>query len=99
MSDLRKTKDDCLPIKLVNVAATPAAIEVIHAADQTLDYFLGKHQMGDWGNLTDEDGEFYDRALINGSAVEGEYITDGFDRIWIYTAIGQYTSVYLPDER
>jgi len=29
VSDLRKTKDDCLPIKLVNVAATPAALETI----------------------------------------------------------------------
>ncbi len=94
-----KTKEDCVPIELVNITTTPAALAAILAAEQTPDFFLEKHRMGDWGNLADEDGEFYDRALIKGSTVEGEYVTGNFDRIWIYTAIGQYTSIYLPEER
>lgn len=94
-----KTKSDYLPIELVNVVATPAVLKAIRAAGQTLDHFLEKHRRGDWGNLSNEDAAFYDRALIAGSTVFGEYITDNFDRIHIYTAIGNYTSVYLPGER
>jgi len=94
-----KTKADCLPIPLVNIVVTPAALEVIRSAGQTLDYFLEKHRHGDWGNLSEEDAAVYDCALLAGSTVMGEYLTDNFDRIWIYTAIGQYTSVYLPSER
>ncbi len=76
-----KTKADCLPLELVNVVATPDALAAIRATGQTLDEFLDKHRMGDWGNLSEEDAAVYDRALVSGSTVMGEYITDNFDRI------------------
>ncbi len=94
-----KTKDDYLPIEIINATVTPAAASAIERAGQTVEELLDLHRQGDWGNLTDEDGEVYDRALMNGSTVESEFITNRFDRVWFYTAIGEYTQVYLPDER
>lgn len=94
-----RTKADCLPIKLVNVAVTHAASEAITKAGQTVDEFLEMHAQGDWGNFSDEDAAFYDRALVAASTVTSEFITGNFDRIHIYTAIGRYTHVYLPGER
>lgn len=94
-----RTKADCLPIQLVNVTITREAEAAIVAAGQTVDHFLGLHSRGDWGNFCEEDSAFYDRALVAGSTVTSEFITDNFDRIHIYTAIGRYTSIYLPGER
>lgn len=93
------TKADCLPINLVNVVVTPTALEAIERAGQSLDHFLELHREGDWGNLVDEDAAFYDRALISASTVMSEFVTQEFDRLCVYTAIGNYTSVYLPGER
>ncbi len=94
-----KTKDECLPIELVNVSITPAAEAAIEEAGQTIESFLSIHQWGDWGDMPDEDRALYDRALIKGSTVESVFTTKNLSPVWVYTAIGQYTQVYLPDER
>lgn len=92
-----------MPLEIVNLSVTPAADAAIKAAikaaGQTVEEFVTRHSQGDWGNLVDENAEFYDCALIAGSTVEGEYVTKDFERVWIYTSIGQYTRVYLPAER
>lgn len=98
MTEMRKDKTDYLPIQLINISATDAAKEAIIRADESLDDLLQRHRNGDWGNLSDEDKRVYDAALKSGSTVFSEFITSEFDRIWIYTAIGKYTKIYLPNE-
>ncbi len=80
-----KTRDDYLPIKIVNPVATPAALSAIESDGQTVEEFLELHRWGGWGNLVAEEEEVYDRALMNGTSVESEFVTKNFDRIWVCT--------------
>lgn len=91
-------KSDYLPINLITITATEAARNAINSSGDSLNDLLAKHAAGDWGNMSDEDKAVYDAALKSSSTVMSEFITSGFDRIWIYTAIGNYTKVFMPNE-
>jgi hypothetical protein len=48
---------------LGRLAATPGALEAMEASGQALDFFLARHQAGDWGEVGEEDQRLNDQAL------------------------------------
>ncbi len=80
----------CKPkFNLGQVVATPGALEALEASGQTAQFFLEKHQRGDWGSLDEQDKQANDRALVDGSRLLSAYRTLKGERLWIITeAVG-----------
>jgi hypothetical protein len=95
----------CKPkFNLGQVVATPGALEVLEASGQTPQFFLEKHQRGDWGEVCQEDKELNDQSLVDGSRILSAYKTLMGDRLWLITeAVGDdgrrsSTTILLPSE-
>jgi hypothetical protein len=86
------------------VTATPAAIDTIRVAGQTVHAFVARHLSGDWGDLDAEDRRLNDEALADGSRLFSAYTLRSGDRIWVITEAADdagyraATTVLLPDE-
>ncbi len=84
--------------------STPGALEEIARAGQEPLFFLQKHFLGDWGDLSQGDKELNDLALVDGSRIMSAYKTLLGVKIWIITeAVGDdgrraATTILLPDE-
>lgn len=65
--------------------ATPGALEALAEASQSPSEFLVRHVQGDWGDLSSEDKQLNDEALIDGSRIMSAYRTSNNVRIWIIT--------------
>ena len=84
---------------LGQVVSTPGALEAIEKAGDSLNTFLRKHHIGDWGNVCDEDKELNDAALKDGSRLLSAYETSKGVKIWIITeADRSVTTALLPEE-
>ena len=56
----------CKPkFSLGQVVATPGALEALEESGQTPQFFLEKHQQGDWGEICEEDKMLNDQALVD----------------------------------
>lgn len=81
------------------ILATPAAMEMLEAAQISPSRFLHRHASGDWGDLSEEDRRLNDRALRTGERVLSVYRP--FDRgtLWIITeADRSATTLLTPEE-
>jgi hypothetical protein len=87
-----------------HLLATPAALEVIAAAGQRPGDFLGRHLLGDWGELGAEDRRLNDEAIRDGSRLLSCYATARGVRLWVITEAADdrgrraATTLLLPDE-
>jgi len=95
----------CKPkFNLGQVLATPGALEALEESAQSPQFFLEKHQHGDWGEVCQEDKELNDQSLVDGSCILSAYKTLMGDRIWIITEakndLGHRTAttILLPSE-
>lgn len=95
----------CKPkFNLGQVVATPGALEALEKSGQSPQFFLEKHQSGDWGNVCAEDKMLNDQSLIDGSRILSAYKTLMGDRLWLITeAVGDdgrrsSTTILLPSE-
>jgi hypothetical protein len=70
---------------LGRIVATPGALHALHEAGQSADEFLARHVTGDWGDLDEEDRNFNNAALIDGSRLLSAYQTRKGERLWIIT--------------
>ncbi|MDB5324962.1 MAG: hypothetical protein JWM57_531 [Phycisphaerales bacterium] len=90
--------------ELGQVVATPGAIEAMNKNRMTPAYFLGLHQSGEWGVLSDADKRANDAALKDGSRIMSAYIMHDKEKLWVITeAVGDddkraSTCLLLPDE-
>lgn len=76
----------CKPkFNLGQVVATPGALEALEESGQTPQFFLEKHQHGDWGSLDEQDKQANDQALVDGSRLLSAYRTLKGERLWIIT--------------
>ena len=76
----------CKPkFNLGRILATPGALEVLEESGQTPQFFLEKHQYGDWGEVCDEDKQLNDQSLVDGSRILSAYRTLKGERLWIIT--------------
>jgi hypothetical protein len=80
----------CRPkFNLGQIVATPGALEALEQSGQSPQFFLDKHQHGDWGELDDQDKQSNDQALVDGSRILSAYRTLKGERLWIITeAVG-----------
>lgn len=86
------------------IVATPAALEALETATQTVWKFLALHLAGDWGVVDGEDKAANDEALKDGSRILSAYILKTGVKILIITeaeddnGLREATTVLLPDE-
>ena len=85
--------------------ATPGALEVLQAAGTSPLDLLARHARGDWGDLSTEDQEANNQALVDGSRILSAYELPGQDqKVWIITeAVGDdgqraSTCIMMTDE-
>jgi hypothetical protein len=85
--------------KLGDIAATPAAIDLLRSLALNPLFYLSKHAFGDWGQIDDHDREANREALKNGSRLLSSYQLNRNDRLWIITeADRSSTTLLLPQE-
>ena len=95
----------CKPkFNLGQVVATPGALEALEESGQTPQFFLEKHQCGDWGSLDEQDKQANDQALVDGSRLLSAYRTLRNERIWVLTEAADdegkrlATTILTPEE-
>lgn len=80
------------------IAATPAALDVLHDSDATIGQLLDRHTSGDWGTVDPEDAHANTEALTHGHRIISSYDLDT-ETIWIITeADRSVTTILLPDD-
>ena len=78
------------------VVATPGAYEI---PQDVLFAALARHLNGDWGELSKEDKELNDRAVLDGDRILSSYHAPDGTKFWIITeADRSVTTFLLPDE-
>lgn len=66
------------------VVATPCALEAIRASGQTPELFVGAHLEGYYGGeLSEEDRQLNEHALIDGSRIFSAYRTLRGIKLWV----------------
>jgi len=84
---------------LGQVVATPGSLIALSEAGQTPQEFVRRHQMGDWGDLDDEDRQENERSLKIGCRLLSAYHLRDGTKIWIITeADRSATTLLLPSE-
>lgn len=83
--------------RLGRIAATPNALKCLSQKDILAG--IQRHQSGDWGDISEEDAEANDRALVQGTRVLSAYGSSNGTRFWIITeADRSVTTVLLPED-
>jgi len=67
------------------ILATPACLQLLEQAGQSLWEFLSRHLAGDWGEVDVEDRAANDEALRDGSRLLSAYVLKNGEKIWIIT--------------
>jgi len=85
--------------ELGQVVATPAALELLEAAQQTPAEFLQRHSNGDWGQVDEHDAKANAEAILDEGRILSSYQTSKGETIWIITeADRSSTCVLLPSD-
>jgi len=88
-----------VPLNLGQVVATPAALDAVSAANDSVLGYLVRHCSGDWGDVDAEDGKANDDATWDGGRVLSVYKLKSGETIWIITeADRSVTTVLLPSD-
>jgi hypothetical protein len=78
---------------------TPGAFEALVRNRQSPAEFLGRHQSGDFGTLSDEDRRENELSVTEGLRILSAYALRDETKIWIITeADRSATTLLLPDE-
>jgi hypothetical protein len=84
--------------------ATAAALRAIEQSDQSPADFLDRHVCGDWGTVSEGDGQLNDEAVKDGSRILSSYLTGNGTKIWVITEAKDddgeraATTILLPEE-
>ena len=83
--------------RLGRIVATPNALHSITHEDILCG--IQRHQRGDWGDLSQEDSEANDQALVNGTRILSSYTATNGTKFWIITESDRsVTTVLLPED-
>jgi hypothetical protein len=89
-----------LPIakfRLGKIVSTPNALDRLTQDDILL--AIGRHQAGDWGDVSEHDRTANERALVEGTRLWSVYHTGSGVKFWLITEAGRgYTTVLLPED-
>ncbi len=84
---------------LGQILATPGALEAFSQAEQLPDEFLARHQVGDWGELEDEDKEENEFSVDRQLRILSAYTLNTGTKVWVITeADRSATTILLPEE-
>ena len=88
--------------RLGQILATPGALETLDQLGvDPLSLVLGRHVLGDWGDLCDEDRELNNHSLANGMRIFSSYklVKPGDDTttetVWLITEADRNSTVLL----
>lgn len=89
----------CIPrFTLGQVVATPGALRLLGQHQHLPHHFLQRHAAGDWGELSPDDRQANETALIHGQRLLSAYCL-GESRLWLITeADRSVTTLLLPEE-
>jgi len=85
-------------LELGCVVASQGTATIFNGQEERLNWFLARHQSGDWGSLPESAVEENERALRDGGKVKSAYIFDGFKVLVVTEADRSTTKVLLPEE-
>ena len=84
---------------LGQIVSTPGALEAIQKSEQNPADFIGRHLLGDWGDLCEEDKQANQEALQEGMRILSAYRLYDGTKIWIITECDRSaTTLLLPEE-
>lgn len=93
---------------LGQVVATPQAMATLERLGKSVLEFIERHVRGDWGDLSDDDKQANEDALVDGSRILSSYILEGEGddalKLWIITEAEDdsgdrvATTALLPEE-
>ncbi len=72
-------------LELGQRSITSAAAEALGEHGQVADDFITRHHHGDWGDVTDEDGEENEEGFRGGGWVRSAYVLNNGEIVWIST--------------
>lgn len=83
---------------LGNVVATHGADQLLRELNHSPLWYLARHQCGDWGDVSPDDGQANEAALMHGARLVSAYLT-GNALLWVITeADRSSTTLLLPSE-
>ena len=89
-----------LPIakfRLGKIVSTPNALDRLTQDDILL--AIGRHQAGDWGDVSEHDRTTNERALIEGTRLWSVYHAGNGIKFWLITEGNRsHTTVLLPED-
>lgn len=86
-----------LPLQLGYLCQTPGAAAQLHGLDVLR--ALGRHTMGDWGELCEDDWKLNNESLVDDRRILSAYQTRDGVKFWIITEWDRsVTTVLLPEE-
>ena len=94
-SDVKPASNSYVPLGRTVVTANAQSI----LSDVDISVGLGRHQRGDWGEVSDFDRRANDYTLRHGERILSVYMGVGGEKFWIITeADRSYTTVLMPDD-
>lgn len=92
-------KEKLLLFELGQTVATPGALDELEKAGMSALRLLGRHQSGDWGDMSEEDKQENEFSLKEGFRILSSYKLETGKKIWIITeADRSITTLLLPEE-
>ena len=84
---------------LGQVVSTPGALDALARAGQEPWGFIGRHVVGDWGELDEQDRRENELSVKEGFRILSAYTLSDGTKIWIITeADRSATTILLPEE-
>lgn len=90
-----------MPVRFIlgHVVATPGALETLQKVGLSPLALLSRHSRGDWGNMSKEDLQANEEAVVEGSRIFSAYQLPGGEKVWIITEGDRSsTCLLLPEE-
>jgi hypothetical protein len=83
--------------RLGRIVSTPNALDRLTQEDILL--AIGRHQAGDWGDVSEDDRAANERALVEGTRLWSAYHAGNGVKFWLITeADRSVTSVLMPED-
>lgn len=96
---IKPEKEKLLRVELGQTLATPGALEELEKAGVSSHRLLGRHQSGDWGDISEADKQENELSLKEGFRLLSAYKLETGAKIWIITeADRSVTTILLPEE-